>query len=344
MKSAPARPVASAPQLSVLIPTLDEAGTLPGLLADLAAQQGLRIEVLVADGGSSDGTVAVASHYRAQLVHAPRGRAAQLNAAVAAAGAPWLCCLHADSRLTAPDQLARALTLLGAEYRRSPLVAGHWSLRFLRGQPGHDALFRQLEAKSASNRPGTVNGDQGLLIHRRTLSALGGFDASLPFFEDQRLAARVFAEGQFLLLPGVIGTAARRFEVEGHRARLALMALIVGAEAAGLDDWLVSLPALYREQRAATRLKPAPFIEALLAHIEALPLARRRQVWQRAGGLVAANAWQLALLLDTRRGSKPVWLPRFDAALAPWFAAPAATRLMAAALPLALRVLAKGFQ
>ena len=86
-----------------------------------------------------------------------------------------------------------------------------------------------------------------------------------------------------MLLPGVIETAARRFEVEGHSARLLLMALIVGAEAAGLEDWLANLPALYREQNAATRLAPAPFIESLLAHIAALPAARRRAVWQQAG-------------------------------------------------------------
>lgn len=302
------------PAASVLIPTLNEAEALPALLGDLAAQHGLRFEVIVADGGSSDATVAIAQQHGATVVAAPRGRAAQFNAAVAAARAPWLICLHADSRLTAPDQLARGLALLHGE---PGVVAGHWALRFVRTQPGHDLLFRQLQAKSASNRPGTVNGDQGLVIHRDTLAVLGGFDASLPFFEDQRLAARVFAQGRFMLLPGVIETAARRFEVEGHRTRLLLMALIVGAEAAGLEDWLASLPALYRAQNQATALLITPFLQALSAHLRELPSARQRQVQCAVGALLTANAWQLALLMDTRsQRERPHWLRGFDRLLA----------------------------
>lgn len=341
MSAAPARQLL--PAASILIPTLNEAHTLPLLLADLEAQQGLRFEVLVADGGSTDLTLAIARRHGARVVRSGRGRAVQLNAAVAAARAPWLIVLHADSRLTAPKQLTQALALMKAERRRSPVVAGHWPLRFLREQAGHDRLFRQLEAKSACNRPGTVNGDQGLVIHRETLAALGGFDESLSFFEDQRLAAKIFAQGRFVLLPGVLETAARRFEVEGHSARLLLMALIVGAETAGLEDWLVRLPALYREQNAATRLAPAAFIDSLLAHIAALPIARRHAVWQQAGQLVANNIWQLALALDTQQQAPPRWLPRFDATLAPLCATPVVTRLMATALPLALRALVLGF-
>lgn len=342
MRATPALQVR--PAASVLIPTLNEARALPLLLADLATQQGLRLEVLVADGGSTDLTPAIARRHEAHVVRSSRGRAVQLNAAVAAARAPWLIVLHADSRLTAPKQLAQALSLLKAERRCGPVVAGHWPLRFLREQAGHERLFRQLEAKSACNRPGTVNGDQGLLIHRETLAALGGFDESLPFFEDQRLAGKVFAQGRFVLLPGVIETSARRFEVEGHSARLLLMALIVGAEKAGLDHWLASLPALYREQGTATRLAAAPFIESLLAHIAALPAERRRMVWQRAGKLVAGNIWQLALALDTRQHAPPRWLPRFDAALAPLCTTPAVSQLMAGGLPLALRALALAFK
>lgn len=339
MSRARARP--AAPSLSVLIPALNEAQALPALLADLEQQRGIVYEVIVADGGSSDATAALARRHGARLLRAPRGRAAQLNAATAQARAPWLLCLHADSRLSAPTQLAQALHCLQAESQGDISVAGHWRLHFQRSQPGHDALFRHLEAKTASNRPGTVNGDQGLLLHRDFLAALGGFDASLPFYEDQRLAARIFARGRFVLLPGVLQTAARRFETEGHGARLLLMALIVGAETAGLDAWLSSLPGLYREQQLASRLSPLPFVTSLLAHIAALPAPQRRLVWQRAGQLVAGNAWQLAQALDARHSGTARWLPRYDALLSPLFATQAAERLIAAALPQALRLIAK---
>ncbi|MES2885990.1 MAG: glycosyltransferase [Pseudomonadota bacterium] len=328
------------PALSVLIPTLNEAEALPLLLADLVGQRGIDIEVIVADGGSVDGTAAIATQHGARAISTPRGRAAQLNAAVAAARAAWLLCLHADSRLHEPDQLRQALEQLIAEQAKGGVVAGHWPLCFRRTQPGHAALFRQLEAKSASNRPGTVNGDQGLLIHSETLAALGGFDQSLPFFEDQRLAGKVFAQGRFLLLPGVLQTSARRFEAEGHVPRMVLMALIVGAEAAGLHDWLASLPALYREQKEASGLRAAPFIHALLTHIGASPRRRQREIWDQAGRLVAANAWQLAQWRDAQHQDGR-WLARFDALLAPLFATRLASRGIALVLPLALRLLAR---
>lgn len=328
-----------APTLSVVIPTLNEAAVLPALLAQLAAQEGVRCEVIVADGGSSDGSVALAQAAGAVVITAPRGRAAQLNAGVAAARADWLLCLHADSQLDRPDQLARALALMRADASGDQAIAGHWPLRFTRAQPGHARLFRQLEAKSASNRPGTVNGDQGLLIHRAFLCALGGFDASLPFFEDQRLATKIFASGRFLLLPGVLHTSARRFEVEGHGARLLLMALIVGAEAAGLHNWLAALSALYREQREATRLSPQPFIQSLTAHIAGLPHAQQQAVWRAAGSLLAGNAWQLALTLDVQAGTRT--LPHFDRHLAPLLQHSLAADLLGAGLGLALRTAAR---
>ena len=57
----PANDTLAPPELSVLVPTLDEAEVPPGLLAALHGQQGVRLEVLVADGGSLDATAALAA-------------------------------------------------------------------------------------------------------------------------------------------------------------------------------------------------------------------------------------------------------------------------------------------
>lgn len=332
----------AAPALSILIPTLNEAAALPVLLADIAGQRRIRCEVIIADGGSSDATPQLARRHRARLLRGTRGRGAQLNAAVAAARAPWLLCLHADSRLTAPDQLASALALLRAESKKDQAVAGHWPLRFVREAAGHEWLFRHLEAKTASNRPGTVNGDQGLLLHRDFFAALGGFNDALPFFEDQRLAARIFSQGRFVLLPGMLHTSARRFEAEGHGARLSLMALIVGAEAAGLDDWLRALPGLYRQQQEATQLSLLPFLQSLDAHIQSLPASRRRAVWHAAGQQLAANGWQLAQALDVAVASRPGrWLGWFDRYLADALATPVAAALAARVAEGLIRAAAK---
>lgn len=74
---------------------MDAAAGLPGTLA--ALRPGCD-EVVVADGGSTDGTAAVARSHGARVVEAPRGRGVQLAAGVRAARGEWLLLLHADTR------------------------------------------------------------------------------------------------------------------------------------------------------------------------------------------------------------------------------------------------------
>ena len=305
-------PKAPRAALAVVIPTLDEAANLPELLADLAAQRGLHLEVIVADGGSQDDTAALARRAGATVITSARGRAKQMNAGASASRAPWLLFLHADSRLLAPDQLAQALAAMQAVPDRDA-VGGHWPLHFHRNAASRDGLLRYMEGKSSSNRPGTINGDQGLLLARRFFQQLGGFDESLPFFEDQRLAAQVFTHGRWLLLPGRLRTSARRFESEGYAVRYALMAIIVGAHVGGLHDFLAGLPALYRTQTDTSPLRLRRFLDALDLALDDLQADQRRALWQQVGVLVRDNTWQLAHALDVWRSHpQPIALRRYD--------------------------------
>ena len=89
----------SPPELSVVIPCLNEAARLPLLLADLHRGE-LELEILLADGGSSDATPQVAGQSGARLIKIhPPGRGRQLRAAANQARGDWLLFLHADSRL-----------------------------------------------------------------------------------------------------------------------------------------------------------------------------------------------------------------------------------------------------
>lgn len=289
-------------ELSVVIPTLNEAAALPALLDQLARQEGMKCEVIVADGGSGDDTAAVARAAGARVVSAPRGRGAQMNAGARVATGAHLLFLHADSGLGSARQLREALDALKARVAvEGPRCAGHFALRFVRKRAGRDLFYRYLEEKTALNRPGTINGDQGLLLPAQYFRELGGFDERLPFLEDQRIAARIFESGRWHLLPGPLLTSARRFETEGAYRRYTAMSLIMGLHAAGADAFFARADEIYAPQDRAAPLR----LGAQLARVRRVLAAAGwrgglRILW-RAGRYARQNSWQPFFWCDVAR-------------------------------------------
>lgn len=289
------------PDLTVIIPALNEAAALPGLLADLQRQRGVSWQIIVADGGSTDATPAHAVGERVELVTAPRGRARQMNAALVQAKGALLLFLHADSRLDDEALLARAL----AEYREvhqrlgHDRIAGHFPLRFIRADArAHRYGYRYMEEKSVLNRPYCQNGDQGLLISRGYFESLGRFDESRPYFEDLRIAEQVHATGLWITLPGALHTSARRFEREGFFARYRLMGLMVAAHGMGLTEFFVRARDLYADPDRGGRLQLSPYLD-LLARLR--KEMGWRQTWRallRLGRFSRQHWWQVFFALD----------------------------------------------
>lgn len=292
----------SAPLLSIIIPTLNEAETLPLLLADIRAQRDVKLEVIIGDGGSSDGTEAAALTGGARFITARRGRGAQMSEATQLARGVYLLFLHADSRLDDPRLLADALQALREAQWISPKVAGHFGLHFQRTTLGNDLAFRFIEAKTRLNRPNTTNGDQGLLLSRQWFNELGGFDERFPFLEDQRIAEQIRNQGRFITLPGLLTTSARRFETEGFSRRYLSMGLIMVAFSCGLDGFFTRLPALYRHHHQCGRLLLAPILIGFWATlVEAGNTLQIVQRIERIGRYLATNGWQPFFCVD-------VWL------------------------------------
>jgi rSAM/selenodomain-associated transferase 2 len=334
LSRAPAVQRRPAAELSVIVPVLDEAAALPGLLRQLQAQRGLRLELLVVDGGSSDASVALAAAAGARVVQAPRGRARQLNAGAQAARSDWLLFLHADSGLADPQLLANARQALAASADQR--LAGHFGLRFLRQRPGAERFYRFLEAKSRLNRPGTIHGDQGLLLRRRFFESLGGFDPRLPVMEDEDFAARVFAQGGWRLLPGELLTSARRFEQEGRARRYALMALMMAMWAAELPEFFEQARGIYRPPGAAVAPLPlAPYWQLARRLLRQQQPAQRRASCRRIGRLAAANAWQIPYALSGQNGAV---LQRFEQWFTPLLKGRGAETLAGALVALAMRL------
>ena len=191
------------PLVSVIVPTLDEERALPRLLDHLAALHG-RFEVIVADGGSSDATLALARAHPLEpaVVAAARGRARQLNTAAASARGELLVFLHADSLLP-----PNAYASLAAAWRDPTLAGGNFALRF----EGGDLFARTLTATyAAQRRLGYFYGDSSIFARREAFAALGGF-RELAVMDDYDFARRLRRHGRLACLPGPAITSSRRW-------------------------------------------------------------------------------------------------------------------------------------
>jgi rSAM/selenodomain-associated transferase 2 len=190
--------------LSVVIPTLNAAATLPATLAAI----GPGPEIVIADGGSTDATAAVATP--ARVITAPRGRGSQLAAGIAAASHDWLLLLHADTTLSPGWQ-----GVAEAHIANGPPAAGYFRFRLDSADPRARRLERLVAWRCRVLA--LPYGDQGLLIHRDLLARAGGM-RTLPLMEDVDLVRRL-GRGCITGLPADAITSAAKWERHGWTRR-----------------------------------------------------------------------------------------------------------------------------
>ncbi|MCL6639170.1 MAG: TIGR04283 family arsenosugar biosynthesis glycosyltransferase [Firmicutes bacterium] len=193
------------PYISIIIPTYNEAKTIAGTIEHLQPWRD-RIEIIVADGGSTDGTAGLAGP-NVRLVNAPRGRASQMNAGAREATGEVLLFLHCDTRL--PGDFLRQVDSALADGR---VVGGAFRVRF--DNPG---LFFNLTALGSNLRAsltGIYFGDQAIFARREIFFTLGGFP-SIELMEDWEFSRRLRRAGKTRLLPGPVTTSARRWLLYG---------------------------------------------------------------------------------------------------------------------------------
>ncbi len=192
--------------LTVVIPTLNAALSLPATLAALGPGH----DVVIADSGSVDGTREAAAG--ARIVEGPRGRGATIAAAIAAGTGDWVLILHADTRL-APGWREAARAHMAA----SPGCAAYFRFRL----DSADRRARRLERAVAwrCRVLALPYGDQGLLISRALLDGVGGV-RPVPLMEDVDLVHRV-GRRRLVSLPVDAITSAARWERDGWYKRSA---------------------------------------------------------------------------------------------------------------------------
>lgn len=194
-------------RLSVIIPTLNEASLIESTLAALQPFRTVGHELIVADGASSDATVALARPWVDRVIQTPRGRAKQMNYAATIATGEVLVFVHADTRLP-PD----AIQVLEHAFDDD----AEWTYFQVRLSGSHP-LFRLVELfmNVRSRASGIATGDQCLSIRRDVFQWCGGFP-DIPLMEDVELCRRLKIRGWYpRCLRQKVITSSRRWEQGG---------------------------------------------------------------------------------------------------------------------------------
>ena len=187
--------------ISVVIPTLEEAETIASAVSRARGALG-ECEVVVVDGGSTDGTLDAARAAGALVIEYPGRRSEAMNRGAAVARGKGLLFLHADTMLPAGAGVAIDQALQRAD-------GGAFHLRF---DDSRRFLVALSEIRSRWLR--AVYGDQAIFASREAFMTLGGY-RPLPIMEDYDLVLRLRRQGSFVLLPLAVTTSARRHRRHG---------------------------------------------------------------------------------------------------------------------------------
>jgi len=192
-------------KVSVIIPTFNEAAILEKTLAGIVAHG--PHEIIIADGGSRDGTLAIAGKFASRVVSSPPGRALQMNAGAQTATGELLLFLHADSRVDSASY-RKMVTVM----QRGGKIGGAFGLA-IESEKISLRLISTL-ATLRSRYLHLVYGDQAIFARTVVFREMGGF-SPIPICEDLDFFRRLMKRGPIVLLEEKALTSARRWLAEG---------------------------------------------------------------------------------------------------------------------------------
>ena len=217
-------------RISVIIPTINELDNIEKALKSL--KLGNTWEVIVADGGSSDGTVALAKSLGATVIESSPPKSRQMNQGAARATGDVLLFLHADTRL--PDRFDEyILKCLGW----SGVVAGAFKLRL----ESHNSALRIIEhlANWRSRWMKTPYGDQAIFVSSKIFHQIGGFPG-IPIMEDFELVRQLRKRGGIVTLSVPVSTSIRRWEKLGILKTTLINQMIIVAHLIGVPPDIIA--------------------------------------------------------------------------------------------------------
>jgi len=192
--------------ISIVIPVLNEAPTIEQFLKRLRERTN-GSEIIVVDGGSTDGTFDLARKHSDQCLRSSRGRAVQMNSGAAAASGDILWFLHADTEVPA-DCIRRIQNAV----QDSGVVGGFFRIRIPR------ARFVYRLTDSFAHYAGLMLrmrfGDHGFFSRHAVFRQIGGFP-ELPLMEDAEFFRKFRKRGRIAIIPSRLISSPRRYEQIG---------------------------------------------------------------------------------------------------------------------------------
>jgi len=192
------------PKLSIIVPVLNEIDQLSCFITHLKNQWQQPQELLIVDGGSTDGTWEWLQKNSIPSYRSCKGRAQQMNFGALKATTDLLYFVHVDSKL--PKHFDR---ILFEAYKRG-ITAACFQLEF----DSQNFLLKSAAAGSRWNYLLCRGGDQSLMVLKSRFDALGGYDPRYKVCEDITLIKKLYKNG-FFVLPEKIITSTRRFQKNG---------------------------------------------------------------------------------------------------------------------------------
>jgi rSAM/selenodomain-associated transferase 2 len=193
-------------QLSIIIPTYNEAASIGALLEFLLLHVNASTEIIIADGASTDATCFIAKQQGVTVLHCKRkGRAPQMNEAATKASGNILYFLHADTY--PPADFEQQILYAVANGNKSGCFRlkfdeQHWFLQA-------NAWFTRFDIDAIRF------GDQSLFVVKEVFQKAGGFNEQLHLLEDQEIITRLKQIGNFAVLADSVVTSARKYKEVG---------------------------------------------------------------------------------------------------------------------------------
>lgn len=231
--------------ITLVIPVLDEAATLPAALAALQPLRRDDVEIIVVDGGSSDGTAELAHASADRVLSSPRGRSTQMNIGGRHARGDWLLFLHIDTRLpSGAIDAIRAAVDGGARW-------GRFDVRIDSAAPLLRLVGWAMNVRSRLT--GIATGDQAIFVERALFEAIGGFPEQ-PLMEDIALSAKLNRLARPVCLRAIVATSARRWESNGIIRTIVLMWILRARFFFGADPHDLAVAYGYRPAKDGARM------------------------------------------------------------------------------------------